>query len=253
MSKKSDWKVCWITGATGGIGREIALLLAKRGVKVAATARSKDKLAELAKQNGAILAFPADVTDAKALENVAQAIEQQLGPIDLVIPGAGVYAPFDVTKMDLKDIHRTNAVNIDGVVNTIAATLPSMLARRSGHLAIMGSLFGYTGLPESGSYGASKAYMINLAESLELDLAPKGVAVTLISPGFVDTALNANYDRPKYFIMKPTKAARRIVEGLEKAGFEVAFPGRVAIFFKVIRVLPKKAMFWILRTAFAGR
>jgi short-subunit dehydrogenase len=251
LSKKSDWKICWITGATGGIGREIALLLAKRGIKVAATARSKDKLAELANQNSAISAFPADVTDANALGEVAQQIEKQLGPIDLVIPSAGVYAPFNVAELDLEGIHRTNAVNIDGVVNTLAAALPFMLARHNGQIAIMGSLFGYTGLPESGSYGASKAYMINLAEGLELDLAPKGIAVSLINPGFVDTALNADYDRPKYFIMKPTKAARRIVEGLDKGGFEVAFPGRVAVFFKAIRVLPKRLMFWILRTGFA--
>ena len=252
MSGQPKWKVCWITGATGGIGRELALQLAGRGVKVAATARRAGDLDQLAKQNHAIFAYPADVTDAKALEAVARRIEQDLGPIDLVIPSAGVYAPFDVAKLDLGGIQRTNAVNVDGVANTIAAVLPSMVARRAGHLAIMGSLFGYTGLPESGAYGASKAYVINLAQGLALDLAPHGIEVTLINPGFVDTPLNASYDRPKYFIMKPTKAARRIIEGLEKGGFEVAFPGRVAVFFKAIRLLPNRLLFWLLRRAFMG-
>ena len=252
MSTKPDWKVCWITGASGGIGRELTLLLAKRGVRVAATARSRDKLNALAKLDDAISVYPADVTDAKALDDVAKKIESELGSIDLLIPGAGVYAPFDVQKLDLEGIQRTNAVNVDGVTNTIAAALPAMLSRRSGQIAIMGSLFGYTGLPESGAYGASKAYMINLAQGLALDLEPKGVKVSLVSPGFVDTQLNASYERPKFFIMKPTKAARRILEGLEKNSFEVAFPARVAIFFKAIRVLPNKAALWLLRRAFAG-
>ena len=251
MSRQFDWNVCWVTGATGGIGRELSLQLAKRGVKVAATARSNDKLDDLTKRGGGISAFAGDVTDAKALADIAAKIEKDLGPIDLVITAAGIYVPFDVENIDVEGIHRTTAINIDGVANTIASVLPYMLERGCGQLAVMGSLFGYCGLPESGSYGASKAYIINLAQSLALDLAPKGVTVTLVNPGFVETLLNASYDRPKYFVMKPTKAARRIIEGLEKGNFEIAFPGRVAFFFKSVRILPNKVLFWLLSNAFA--
>jgi len=247
LAETPKWKVCWITGASGGIGRELSLRLAERGVKVAATARSADKLDALAGASPNITAFPADVTDPKALAGAVSKIEQELGPIDLAILAAGVYAPFDPDNIDLEGFHRTSAVNIDGVANALAAVLPGMRQRGRGQLAIMGSLFGYCGLPGNGSYGASKAYLINLAQSLELELGPKGIQVTLVNPGFVDTPLNASYDRPKYFVMKPSKAARRIVEGLEKGGFEVAFPGRVAAFFKTVKALPNGAMFWLLR------
>ena len=247
MAETPNWKVCWITGATGGIGRELSLRLAERGVKVAATARSADKLAELAGTSPNITAFPADVTDPKALGDAVAKIEQELGPIDLAILAAGVYAPFDPDNIDLEGWHQTSAVNIDGVANALAAVLPGMRQRGRGQIALMGSLFGYCGLPGNGSYGASKAYVINLAQSLELELAPKGIQVSLVNPGFVDTPLNASYDRPKYFLMKPSKAARRIIEGLEKGGFEVAFPGRVAAFFKTVKALPNGVMFWLLR------
>jgi short-subunit dehydrogenase len=191
------WKICWITGATGGIGSELSRRLAGRGVKVAATARSADKLKALADSHANITAFSADVTDAKALKATVEKIESDLGPIDLAIFAAGVYAPFDAENIDLEGFHRTSAVNIDGVANSLAAVLPAMQSRGRGQLGIMGSLFGYCGLPGNGSYGASKAYLINLAQSLELELAPKGIEVTLINPGFVDTPLNASYDRAK--------------------------------------------------------
>ena len=103
-------------------------------------------------------------------------IESELGPIDLALFGAGMYVPFDIRNIDLDGFHRTMALNVDGVINGIAAVLPSMLARKSGHIAIMGSLFGYSGWPENGSYGASKAAVINLAESLKLEL--EGTAST---------------------------------------------------------------------------
>ena len=247
MADAPKWKICWITGATGGIGAELSRQLAQRGVKVAATARSADKLNALADAHPNITAFSADVTDAEALKAAVAKIESDLGPIDLAIFAAGVYAPFDAENIDLEGFHRTSAVNIDGVANSLAAVLPAMQSRGRGQLGIMGSLFGYCGLPGNGSYGASKAYLINLAQSLELELAPKGIDVTLINPGFVDTPLNASYDRPKYFVIKPSKAARRIIEGLEKGGFEVAFPGRVAAFFKTAKALPNGVLFWLLR------
>ena len=105
-----------------------------------------------------------------ALKAAVAKIESELGPIDLALLGAGMYVPFDIRNIDLDGFHHTMALNVDGVINGVAAVLPSMLQRKSGHIAIMGSLFGYAGWPENGSYGASKAAVINLAESLKLEL-----------------------------------------------------------------------------------
>ncbi len=167
---KYPWKLVWITGASGAICGEIARRLAAAGVTVAATARPSDRLDTLAAASENIKAFPADVLDADALKACAAKVEAELGPIDMVLLGAGMYVPFDIRNIDVDGFHKTMALNVDGVINGVAAVLPSMLARRQGHVAIMGSLFGYAGWPGNGSYGASKAAVINLAESLKLEL-----------------------------------------------------------------------------------
>ena len=160
-------------------------------------------------------AFAADVLKPAELKATVAKIESTLGPIDLALFGAGMYVPFNVSNIDLDGFHRSMALNVDGVINGVAAVLPSMLARKSGHIAIMGSLFGYAGWPENGSYGASKAAVINLAESLKLEFEGTGVDVTIINPGFVDTPLNASYDRKKkLYLMSRERCARKILEKL---------------------------------------
>lgn len=252
MANSPPWKIAWMTGATGGIGRELATRLAGQGVTVAATARDAGKLQALAKGQGDIMAYPADVLDPAALSATVAAIEKDLGPIDLALLGAGVYVPFHLRRIDLDGFHHTMRVNVDGVINAIAAVLPYMLARGRGQIAIMGSLFGYSGWPGNGAYGASKAAVINLAESLKLELEGTGVDLTLINPGFVDTPLNAAYDRKKHYVIKPDKAARRILDKLGDRPYEIAFPGRVEVFLKTARALPRRLAFPLIRW-FAGR
>jgi len=245
---KYPWKLVWITGASGAICGEIARRLAAAGVHVAATARPSDRLDSLAASSDHITAFPADVLDADALKTCAAKIEAELGPIDMVLLGAGMYVPFDIRNIDLDGFHKTMALNVDGVINGVAAALPSMLARRQGHLAIMGSLFGYTGWPGNGSYGASKAAVINIAESLKLELKGTGVDVTIINPGFVDTPLNAAYDpKKKLFVMKTERCARKILEKLPKRPYEIAFPPQVEGFLKTVRSLPRSLSFPLVR------
>jgi NADP-dependent 3-hydroxy acid dehydrogenase YdfG len=188
------WKVTWITGASGAICGEIARRLGAAGVTVAATARQSERLDQLAASTHSIKAFPADVLKPDELKVTIANIEPALGPIDLALLGAGMYTPFDARNIDLEGFHHTMALNVGGVINGIAAVLPSMLMRKRGHIAIMGSLFGYAGWAGGGSYGASKAAVINLAECLKLELYGTGVEVTIINPGFVDTPLNASYD-----------------------------------------------------------
>src|SRR5262245_35950857 len=214
MADKFPWKVARITGASGAICGEIAKRLAA-AVSVAATARPSERLDALAASSGNIKAFPADVLQPYALKVCARNVESELGPIDLALLGAGMYVPFDIRSIDVDGFHKTMALNVDGVINAVAAVLPSMLQRKSGHIAIMGSLFGYAGWPGNGSYGASKAAVINLAESLKLELEGEGIAVTIINPGFVDTPLNASYDaKKKLYVMSKERCARKILEKL---------------------------------------
>ena len=229
------WKVVWITGASGAICGEIARRLAAKGVKVAATARPSERLDALAASSPNIAAFPADVLKPDELKTCAAKVEAELGQIDLALFGAGMYVPFDIR-------------NVDGVINGVAAVLPNMLERRAGHLAIMGSLFGYAGWPGNGSYGASKAAVINIAESLKLELRGTGVDLTLISPGFVDTPLNAAYDpKKKLFVMKKERCARKILAKLPKRPYEIAFPIQVEGFLKTVRDMPRFASFPVVR------
>ena len=242
------WKVAWITGASGAICGEVARRLASAGVTVAATARPSEKLVKLAGGNEPIKVFPADVLKPEELKACVAEIESEIGPIDLALFGAGMYVPFDIRHIDLDGFHRTMALNVDGVINGVAAVLPSMLARKSGHIAIMGSLFGYAGWPENGSYGASKAAVINLAESLKLELDGTGVAVTIINPGFVDTPLNASYDpKKKLYAMSKERCARKILEKLGRKPYEIAFPPQVEGFLKSVRSLPRAISFPLIR------
>ena len=256
MADKFPWKVAWITGASGAICGEIAKRLAAAGVSVAATARPSERLDALAATSGNIKAFPADVLQPYALKVCARNVESELGPIDLALLGAGMYVPFDIRNIDLDGFHKTMALNVDGVINGVAAVLPSMLQRKAGHIAIMGSLFGYAGWPENGSYGASKAAVINLAESLELELEGEGIAVTIINPGFVDTPLNATYDaKKKLYLMSKERCARKILEKLGNKPYEIAFPAQVAGFLKSMRSMPRALSFPLIRwfTSRGGR
>jgi short-subunit dehydrogenase len=246
--KTYPWKVAWITGASGAICGEIARRLADKGVRIAATARPSDRLDALAASSANITAFPADVLKPDELKACAARVEAELGPIELALFGTGMYVPFDIRNIDLDGFHKTMALNVDGVINGVAAVLPRMLARQAGHLAIMGSLFGYAGWPGNGSYGASKAAVINLAESLRLELHGTGVDLTLINPGFVDTPLNAAYDpKKKLFVIKKERCARKILEKLPKRPYEIAFPVQVEGFLKTVRDLPRALSFPLVR------
>jgi short-subunit dehydrogenase len=248
LAEKFPWKLAWITGASGAICGEVARRLASAGVTVAATARPSEKLAALASADERIKAFPADVLKPDELKDTVGRIEGELGPIELAFLGAGMYAPFDIRAIDLEGFRRSMALNVDGVINAVASVLPSMLARNSGHIAIMGSLFGYAGWPGNGSYGASKAAVINLAESLKLELEGTGVAVTLINPGFVDTPLNASYDpKKKLYVMSKERCARKILERLGRKPYEIAFPPQVELFLKLARSLPRAVSFPLIR------
>jgi short-subunit dehydrogenase len=241
-----NWKVAWITGASTGIGREIATQLAGQGVKIAASARNAQKLQDLGLN---IQPYPLDVTDAVAVKEVVLRIERELGPIDLVIMAAGTYEEIDATQIDPVKFKKMLSVNYLGVVNGIAALLPVMLARGRGHISWVASVAGYRGLPKAAAYGPTKAALINLAESLKPELALKGLKISVINPGFVETPMTAGNKFPMPFLMKADDAARRTIAGLAKGKFEIAYPTRFVAILKVMRVLPYRVFFWLITKA----
>lgn len=246
MSRPLPWKVAWVTGASTGIGREIALQLAASGVKVAASARSVEKIASL---GPGILAIPLDVTDLAACRAAVAEVESRLGPVDLAVLGAGTYTPVAIDDLDPARFAHMMGTNYMGVVNCVAALAPGMMARGSGHLSWIASVAGYVGLPKAAAYGPTKAALINLAESLEPEMGLKGVAVSVINPGFVETPLTAQNDFPMPFLMKADDAARRTIAGLAAGKFEIAYPRRFVAILKALRLLPYPLFFRLIRRA----
>lgn len=246
MSVELPWKVVWVTGASTGIGREIALQLARAGVAVAASARSADKLADL---GHGIRAYPLDVTDAEAVGATVARIEREMGPIDLAIMAAGTYSPVDLDNFDPANFQRTMSANYFGVVGCLAALLPPMLARKGGHVAWVASVAGYRGLPKAAAYGPTKAALINLAECLKPELELRGVNVSVINPGFVETPLTKQNDFPMPFLMQADEAARLTIAGLKRGRFEIAYPWRFVAILKFARLLPYSLFFWLVRRA----
>jgi short-subunit dehydrogenase len=246
------WHTAWVTGASSGIGRALALTLARSGVKVAASARSADRLAELARLDGNILPHALDVRDAAATAAVVRDIASRLGPIDLAVLNAGVGELMPLRSFSAAKAREAMEVNYLGIVNGVEALLPAMLERGSGHIAMMASAGGYRGLAASGAaYGPSKAAVIHLAESLRNGLAAHGIAVSVINPGFVATAMTAGNRHPMPFILDADDAAQRIVRGLRKRRFEIAFPWQLVALLKLLRLMPYPFFFWYVRTFLA--
>jgi len=240
-------EVVWITGASSGIGREVALRLAREGHRVAASARNAEQLGTLAvaceTSAGSITAFPLDVRDAGAASETFKAIEAALGPVERAIFGAASYHQVEAADFRAEDFARDVQVNVLGVANCLEPVMRAMIERRRGRLAIISSVAGYRGLPSAAYYGATKAALINLAEALKFDLDRYGVRIQLIDPGFVRTPMTAKNRFAMPFLLEPEDAAARIVRGLSGSGFEITFPKRFTYLLKVLRCLPYRVYF----------
>jgi NAD(P)-dependent dehydrogenase (short-subunit alcohol dehydrogenase family) len=244
-------RVVWITGASSGIGRALALRLAAAGATVAASARRADELDLLAQKAaggpGRIVALPVDVADEAAMAEACARIERELGPIDLAVFNAGTHAPVAIATFTAAPFRRLMEINYMGVVNGIAAVLPRCIARRGGHIAVVSSVAGYRGLPQAAAYGPTKAALINLCEALKPDLDPLGVRISVINPGFIKTPMTDPNDFPMPFLMPVEAAAAAIVAGLEKGKFEITFPRRFTFLVKLARILPYALYFPLIR------
>jgi len=240
--------LAWITGASTGIGRALTLGLVARGWRVAASARPSAALdALVADGGGAVTAYPLDVRDAAASAATVAAIEAELGPIGLAVLNAGTYRPSWAAGLDVAAIRDLVETNLMGTVHGLVPLVQSMIARRNGHVALVASVAGWRGLPGGGAYGATKAALINLAESLKPDLDRHGVALTVIAPGFVRTPLTATNDFPMPFLIEADVAARIILDRLPARPFVLSLPRRMALAMGLVRLLPAPILFALTR------
>jgi NAD(P)-dependent dehydrogenase (short-subunit alcohol dehydrogenase family) len=231
--------VAWITGGSSGIGAALAHELCRRGARVALTARRAEQLADVAASApGEAHALPGDVREPAALEEVVAAVEANVGPIDLAVLNAGIWAQVDVRKWDSAIIRDHVETNFMGMVNSLDAVLPRMLARRGGTIVGVASVAGYRGYTRAEAYGPSKAAEINLLESLRVDLGPLGIDVQLVNPGFVRTPLTEANDFPMPFMIEAPDAARRIADAIETGKAEAVFPLPYRVGMKLVRVAP---------------
>lgn len=197
---------------------------------------------------GRIAALPLDVTDREKVQACVERIEGEYGPIDRAILNAGTFLPVEGEHFDPQAFDLQFALNVGGTVNGLAALLPPMRHRRHGQIALTGSLSGYRGLRRASAYGASKAAVMRMAESLRQDLRPHGVDIRLISPGFVRTPLTDRNDFRMPHLIGAEVAAARIHDGLvHSRSFEIAFPRLFALQVRLLSILPYGLYFPLLR------
>lgn len=234
-----DWKgrVVWITGASSGIGRGLAIRLAQAGAWVFASARNEAALREL-KRDYDIEPCACDVTDRESVLRAAVRIEEQAGGVDLLVANAGTCEYLDVQAFDSALVERVFATNFFGFVHTVEAALPLLRASEVRHIAGVGSSAAYTGLPRAEAYGASKAAMHYFLDSLRVDLTGEGFTVSTIAPGFVATPLTDRNDFGMPMRISVDEAVDYIVAGLEHRHADISFPPAFSNALKAMRLLP---------------
>ncbi len=241
--------IIWITGASSGLGRELAAQYVRDGHRVCVSARGVEALEALAGEHapGEIGVYPLDITDAAAAQAVFDRIVADVGVPDLCILNAGTHVPDRVTAIDPERFRQVMTINVYGTVTCLAALMPAFIARGSGHVAVVSSVAGYRGLPYAAAYGASKAALINMCEGMQPELAACGVRLSVVNPGFVRTPLT---DRNRFsmpFLMEVDDAARSMRRGLASGRFEITFPKRFTWLLKGFRLLPIAVYLWFTR------
>jgi NAD(P)-dependent dehydrogenase (short-subunit alcohol dehydrogenase family) len=217
-------QVVWLVGASSGIGRATAALLHSRGARVVVSARSSGAIAAFAGQYPGSVAIEVDATDIASVREATRRVLAACGRIDLVVYCGGHYKAMRATEFDLAEALRHQQVNYVGALHLLDAVLPRLLAQRHGHLSLVSSVAGYRGLPNSLGYGPTKAALINLAQTLYLDLQPQGLGVSVVNPGFVETPLTSQNRFEMPALISPEEAAREMLAGWEAGRFEIHFP-----------------------------
>ena len=250
MSPKME-SVAIVTGASSGIGWELARQLAAKGHAVGLVARREAPLRELealiASSGGRAAVAVADVGDRRQVESAYQYIRSSLGAVELVVANAGVGKVTLLDPVNIADVEEMVRINLLGVVYTLSAALPEMLARRSGRLVAISSLAGLRGLPGESAYCASKAAVIAYMDGLRIHLRGTGVAATTVCPGFVKTPMTAKTD-PAHMpqLMDAETAARRIIRAIQAGKKVYNFPWALTMLVKLSRWLPDRLLNWAM-------
>ena len=242
-------KRVWVIGASSGIGEACANALLAQGAKVALSSRRIERLNAIAAQAQAdqALVIPLDVTNDDQFHGAYQTLLNTWGGIDLLLFVSGMYIPLRADDFEIQAAEQTIEANLLGPMRAVALVLPEMLKEHAGHIAIVGSVAGYSGLPKALAYGPSKAGIINFCETLYYDLLPEGVSVHMISPGFVATEATAQNDFEMPALISAEQAATEILSGIQRGEFDIHFPKRFSRFLKLLRILPYPLYFWIVR------
>lgn len=241
-----EWagKRYWIVGASEGLGRALADKMSRTGTELVLSARSEDRLHELAEAlPGRSRVVPCDVQDRASVERAADAA----GEIDGLVYLAGLYWPMPATRWETDKVEAMADVNLGGCLRVLGSVVPGMLARGRGHIVLTGSLAGYRGLPGNIGYGATKAAIINLAQSMRADLSDTGVEVQLVNPGFIRTRLTDQNDFAMPGIMEPEVAAQRMFEHMNGDALTSAFPFWLSLVFRLGRFLPDAIWYRMFR------
>ncbi len=238
-----EGKVVLLTGASSGIGEGLALELARRGAILGLIARRLEKLSALKKTieafGGNARIFACDVTDRDAVNNAGAQLFAEFGKIEILIANAGVGGSTEADKRhDPESILPVIDINLNGAINSVGAVLPYMKEQKSGHLVAVSSLAGIRGLPRSAAYSASKAGMTAFFESLRLDLAQEGIAVTVIQPGFIRTPLTEGRANKMPFLMELNDAIPHFLRAIEQNRRFAAFPWQLATVVRLGKIMP---------------
>jgi len=232
-------KVIWITGASSGIGKSLAIKFANEGWQVAVSARRENLLKELSDTNSNIHSFPLDVTDSEKCKDVSTEIINKLENIEICIFCTGIHDPKSEKSLDLEKVRKIMEVNFFGTVNSINSVYDYFKKKRSGHISMVSSVAGYRGLPAGGAYCASKSALTTFAESLYFDLKRFNVRVSVVHPGFIKTPMTDQNDFPMPMIKSPEFAADEMFKGLTQSNaFEIHFPKQFTFIMKILKIMP---------------
>ncbi|MBV1707735.1 MAG: SDR family NAD(P)-dependent oxidoreductase [Hyphomicrobiales bacterium] len=241
--------IALVTGASSGIGKAVALELARRGWRVALLARRADALAEVARERpDALFACVCDVTDAAAVKAAVAGLIAEHGRISLAFLNVGTYVPEAAGGFDAASVMATFAINVGGTMTCLEPLIAHM-KQQGGQIAVNASIAGYGGLPMASAYGASKAALINFCASQKFALDPANIRMQVVCPGFVRTPLTDHNKFPMPGLVEAGDAGRRICDGFERGGFEITFPRRLSWTLKVLNALPYALYFPLVARA----
>jgi len=240
-------KTIWITGGSTGIGKALAIKFANMGWNVAISARREALIKEISDNNQNIYGFPLDVTTKSRCKEVFDEIRNKFQNIDICFFSTGTWNPIKEKDIDVEQIENVFKVNFFGTLNSIKVVEQYFKEKKNGTIAIVSSIAGYKGLPNSTGYGPSKSALNNLTESLYFDFKRSNVRVCLVSPGFIKTPMTDKNDFKMPFLKTTEYAAEKIYDGLvNKKVFEIHFPKSLTILLKIFSFLPSKVYFGLV-------